>query len=147
MHVKGIPGDVVKYSLGMDGILTEDIARNAANDDDLYGYFHISSYNVCNGVVRGCIERNADSFESYDFKFSTAGGNVSLMRHADMGYLFDCCHSGYFYRIVSAGRILDYMGRKDMDGVRNLLGDKLNELSGKVSPSDNHYVLKMRPRE
>ena len=141
------PSDVVKYSLGMDGILTEDIARNAANDDDLDGYFHISSYNVCNGVVRGCIERNADSFESYDFKFSTAGGNVSLMRHADMGYLFDCCHSGYFYRIVSAGRILDYMGRKDMDGVRNLLGDKLNELSGKVSPSDNHYVLKMRPRE
>ena len=48
---------------------------------------------------------------------------------------------------MSAGRILDYMGRKDLDGVRNLLGDKLNDLSGKVSPSDNHYVLKMRPRE
>ena len=50
---------------GHDGTFRNSIgSMGHAKGDDLYGYFHISSYNVCNGVVRGCGGKVRKAFET-----------------------------------------------------------------------------------
>lgn len=132
--------DVTKYSFKLNDILTEEKARASVNVDEM---FHLCSYQIYNGIVRGVIAKRT---ECYDFKFCLTGKTVELMHHKDLDYSFDCCHSGFFYKIVSAGELLDFMDKSKvyMEPIRALLGNALSELEGKVSPTDNYYVIKMR---
>lgn len=132
--------NVTKYSFKLNDILTEEKARASVDVDEV---FHLYSYQIYNGIVRGVI---AKSTECYDFKFSLTGKTVELMHHKDFDYSFDCCNSGFFYKIVSAGELLDFMDKSKvyMEPIRTLLGNALSELEGKISLTDNYYVIKMR---
>lgn len=138
---KSSTGDVAKYSIGLEEMLREkDVRDNADTEEKAY---RIASYQACDGVVRGVIEHGKGY---YDFRFALSDKTVDIMRHNDWDYSFDCCHSGSFYTVVSASTLLDYMDKdkKYMEPVRKLLGNTLGEMEGKVSPTDNYYLIKMR---
>ena len=144
------PDDMTKYTIDMDNILTEDIAREVADaDNKIHEYYHIASYQVYNGIVRGLIERNRDCYECYGFKFSISDKTITLMRHEGLDYDFICNYKGYFYKLVSAEQILSYLDSKNtyLEPQRKFLGKALNFLDGKVSLTDNYYIIKMRLKE
>lgn len=134
------PKKITKYTFGLDNQLTEDKARKDVEEEDM---FSITSYQIYNGVIRGIVE-SQNKF--YDFKFGLYDKTVKLMNHRDLNYSFDCCHSGYFYKILPAGAIIDFMDmkKKYMEPTRALLGKALSKLEGNISPTDNYYIIKMR---
>ena len=71
------------------------------------------------------------------------------MHHSDKSYGFDCNFKGYFYQIVPAYFMLDYIDlkKRHLESMRNLFKDKLEGFRGKVSMSDNYYIMKMKIRE
>lgn len=139
------PEDVTRYSFHLDGVLTEEEARKNMGTEEVE-LFTVYSFLIYNGVVRGVILKNG---ECYDFEFSLSGKTVELIHHKGLGYSFDCCHSGFFYKIVTAEDLLDFMdeSKRYMEPIRELLGNSLSNLKGKISPTDNHYVIKMRLKE
>lgn len=144
------PDDITRYTINMENILTEDIAGKVADDGDkIHEYYHIASYQADNGVVRGLIERNKDYYECYGFKFSISDKTVTLMKHKGLDYDFICNYKGYFYKLVSAEQILSYLDSKNtyLEPQRKFLGNALNSLDGKVSLTDNYYIIKMRSKE
>lgn len=135
--------NVMKYSIGLDNMQTEaDIRSNTGATD---GTYRICSYQACDGVVRGVAEHDAGY---YDFRLDLQNHTATFMHHTDFSYSFDCCRYGYFYKVITASTLLDYMDKdkRYMESIRTLLGKALSDLDGKVSYSDNHYIIKMRLR-
>ncbi|MBO5313872.1 MAG: 6-bladed beta-propeller [Prevotella sp.] len=141
--------DITKYSFSMPNMLTEEIVRNISEPEEILKYFRISSFHVHNDIVRGQIIRDGNEYEVYDFKFNISDTSVKLMKHVDMGYMFDCSHSGYFYQILSSQQLLNYMDKSKghMEPIRQLYGDAIKKLEGQISHTDNYYIVKMKALE
>lgn len=139
---KNNPKNIIKYSFGLDNMLTEEKARKEEGDK----CYRIYSYQVYKGVVRGVIEYDKGF---YDFQFSISDNKVSFTNHKELDFAFDCSHNGYFYKIVSASNLLEFMDTEKIhkDAIRHLLGEALTTLNGKVSSADNYYIIKMRVKE
>jgi len=136
------PQDITKYSFNLDNMLNENSARNGETEK----YSRVYSYQVCKGVIRGVIMHSKGS---YDFKFTLTDNKVELVNHNDLDFSFDCCHAGYFYKVVSPIDLLDFMDTKKqhMGPIRHLLGEALKKLDGTISMTDNYYIIKMRVKE
>jgi len=133
------PNDVTKYSFR----LRESMGYSNITDGNDANKPHIVSYQVHNGVIRGVVE-SPSGF--YDFRSALLSGKVVLMRHCDLNYAFDCCHHGYFYKIVDATTLQDYLNKdkRHMEPIRKLLGKNLSDLADKVTLNDNAYIMRMR---
>ena len=139
---KDNPEDITKYSFNMDNMLNEEGVRCGETDR----YKTIYSYQAYKGIIRGVLLHEKGN---YDFKFSLNDKKVELVNHEDLDFLFDCCHAGYYYKVISPIDLLEIMDsqKKYMDPIRHLLGETLNALEGKISPTDNYYIIKMRIKE
>ena len=124
-------------------MLTEDVSRKPEDDDN--GIFRITSYQIYNGIVRGTVTNNIDY---YDFKFNLSGTVVEFTHHKEFDFSFACNHSGFFYYLLPADALMDYMDKKKtyLNPIRELLDENLSKMEGKILNTDNFYIIKMRAK-
>lgn len=137
------PQDIKRYSFRLKDMLTEDVSRKPEDDDN--GIFRITSYQIYNGIVRGTVTNNIDY---YDFKFNLSGTVVEFTHHKEFDFSFACNHSGFFYYLLPADALMDYMDKKKtyLNPIRELLDENLSKMEGKILNTDNFYIIKMRAK-
>ena len=132
------------YSLHSPNILTEDKMRNGNSDS--YDYDHLVSFVFEDSIIWGIFKYQEIW---YDLKLDVNTGLCLLNHHIDMSYNFLCSHNGWYYCGFEPGDLLHIIDTKNnmYSATRKLLENALKPFAGKISDSDNYYILRMRKKK
>lgn len=136
--------DSKRYTFHSPNILTEDKMRNGNTDS--YDYDHLVSFVFEDSIIWGIFKYQEIW---YDLKLDVNTDLCLLNHHIDMSYNFLCSHNGWYYCGFEPGDLLHIIDSKNnmYSSTRKFLENVLKPFAGKISDSDNYYILRMRKKK
>lgn len=136
--------DSKRYTFHSPNILTEDKMRSGKFDS--FDLDHLESFVFEDSVVWGRFKYCEDV---YDFRLDVKTDSCILNRHVDFGYYFQCSYKGWYYLAIEPSMLLHILDSENcgQNSTRKLLENALKPFAGKISDSDNYYILRMRKKK